>query len=75
MQKKNTIIEGEILELLPNTMFKVKLSDAREVLTVPSGKMRRGFMRLMPGNIVKVEMTPYDEKRGRIVGKVGKKTQ
>ncbi len=75
MQKRNIIIEGEILELLPNTMFKVKLIDGREVLTVPSGKMRRGFMRLMPGNTVKVEMTPYDEKRGRIVGKVGKKTQ
>ena len=72
MQKTTTIIEGEILELLPNTMFKVNLRDGREVLTVPSGKMRRGFMRLMTGNIVKVEMTPYDEKRGRIVVKVGK---
>ena len=67
--KKNTIVDGEILQILPNTMFRVKLSDEREVIGVPSGKMRRGFMRLMPGQRIKMEMTPYDENRGRIVAK------
>lgn len=68
--KKNTIVDGEILQILPNTMFKVKLYDEREIIGVPSGKMRRGFMRLMPGQRIKVEMTPYDETRGRIVAKI-----
>ena len=65
----NKIIDGEIQEALPNTMFKVLLRDGREVFGIPSGKMRRGFMRLLPGVRVKVEMTPYDEGRGRIVAK------
>lgn len=67
--KKNTIVAGEILQILPNTMFRVKLDDDREIIGVPSGKMRRGFMRLMPGQKIKIEMTPYDENRGRIVAK------
>lgn len=67
--KKNSIVSGEILQILPNTMFRVKLSDEREVIGIPSGKMRRGFMRLMPGQRIKVEMTPYDVARGRIVAK------
>lgn len=67
---KNTIIDGEILKALPNTMFKVGLIDGREVLGIPSGKMRRGFMRLLPGVKVRVEMTPYDDQRGRIVAKI-----
>jgi translation initiation factor IF-1 len=67
--KKNKIVEGEITQILPNTMFKVRLSDDHEVIGVPSGKMRRGFMRLMPGQKIKLEMTPYDENRGRIVAK------
>lgn len=64
---ENREVEGEILEVLPNTMFKVRLVDGAEVIGVPSGKMRRGFMRMMPGARVIVEMTPYDEQRGRIV--------
>ena len=67
---KNKIFEGEIREILPNTMFRVILSDERVVIGVPSGGMRRGYMRLMPGQRVKVEMTPYDETRGRIVASV-----
>lgn len=67
--KKNTIVDGEIVQILPNTMFRVKIND-REIIGVPSGKMRRGFMRLMPGQRVKMEMTPYDENRGRIVAKI-----
>ena len=53
-------------------MFRIKLQDEREVLATPSGKMRRGFMRMLPGVKVQVEMTPYDNDRGRIVGKIGK---
>lgn len=65
--KENREVEGEILEILPNTMFKVKLVEGAEIIGIPSGKMRRGFMRLLPGSLVVVEMTPYDESRGRIV--------
>lgn len=66
---KNEIVNGEIVQILPNTMFRVKLEDDREIIGVPSGKMRRGFMRLLPGQKIKVEMTPYDQTRGRIVAK------
>lgn len=60
-------IEGTVTECLPNTLFKVKLDDEREVLCVLAGKMRMHYIRIMPGDKVKVEMTPYDEKRGRII--------
>lgn len=60
-------IEGEVVECLPNTLFKVKLDDEREVLCVLAGKMRRHYIRVLPGDRVKIEMTPYDEKRGRII--------
>ena len=60
-------IEGEVTECLPNTLFKVKLEDEREVLCVLAGKMRRHYIRVLPGDKVKIEMTPYDEKRGRII--------
>ncbi|KKQ95900.1 MAG: Translation initiation factor IF-1 [Candidatus Woesebacteria bacterium GW2011_GWB1_43_14] len=66
---ENTKINGEITEALPNTMFRVRLIDGREVIGVPSGKMRRGFRRLLPGVAVVMEMTPYDDKRGRIIAK------
>jgi translation initiation factor IF-1 len=68
--KQNTIIEGEVREALPNTMFKVNLTDGREVLATLSGKMRKHYVRVFPGDKVRVEMTPYDEKRGRIVYKI-----
>lgn len=73
-KKENTIVEGEILELMPNTMYKVLLEDEREILAVPSGKLRRSFVKIMPGNKVKVEMTPYDDSRGRVIAKIGKKS-
>lgn len=66
--KNNTIITGEIKEVLPNTMYRILLSDGRTVLATPSGKMRRNFFKLFPGNLVRVEMTPYDDKRGRVIG-------
>jgi len=66
------IVEGEVLQALPNTMFKVALDDGREVLTTLKGKMRKSYVRVFPGDRVRVEMTPYDDKRGRIVYKLGK---
>ncbi|MBX4205601.1 translation initiation factor IF-1 [Candidatus Microgenomates bacterium] len=68
--KQNTIIEGEVREALPNTMFKVVFDDGREVLTTLSGRMRKNYVRVFPGDRVRVEMTPYDDKRGRIVYKI-----
>lgn len=60
-------LEGEVTENLPNTLFRVKLNDGRVILCYLSGKMRINYIRIMPGDRVKIEMTPYDEARGRIV--------
>ncbi len=62
-----TEFEGQVLENLPNTMFKVELSDGRIVLCTLSGKMRLHYIKILPGDKVKVEMTEYDDARGRIV--------
>lgn len=66
-KQKNIEIEGVVTEALPNTMFRVKLKDGRVVLCHLSGKMRMHRIRVMPADKVEVEMTPYDETRGRIV--------
>ena len=58
---------GVITESLPNANFRVRLEENKIVLCHVSGKMRMNHIRLMPGDKVKVEMTPYDEARGRIV--------
>jgi len=68
-KQQNKIYQGEIVESLPNTMFKVRLDSGRDILTVPAGRVRRGSIRLLPGVYVKVEVTPYDEDRGRIIGR------
>lgn len=60
-------VEGEVAETLPNTLFRVKLPNGRIVLCHLSGKMRLNFIRLMPGDRVKIEMTPYDATKGRII--------
>jgi len=65
--KSELIVEGIIEEAFPNTTFRVKLNDGREVLAHLAGKLRLNFIRVMPGNKVKVELSPYDEKRGRII--------
>ena len=62
----NIEIEGEVVECLPNTLFRVKLQNGRIVLSHLSGKMRFHFIRIMPGDRVKLEMTPYDATKGRI---------
>lgn len=59
-------VEGEVTESLPNTLFRVKIANGRIVLCHLSGKMRLHFIRLMPGDKVKLEMTPYDGTKGRI---------
>jgi translation initiation factor IF-1 len=64
---KNKQFEGVVIEALPSTTFKVQLDDGREVLAHLSGKLRLNFIRIMVGDRVVVELSPYDEKRGRIV--------
>ena len=59
-------VEGVILEALPNAQFKVELPNGHVILAVISGKLRMNFIRILPGDKVKVEMTPYDLSRGRI---------
>lgn len=56
-----------MVEALPNAMFKVTLDDGTEVLAHLSGKMRLNFIRILPGDRVTMEFSPYDDKRGRIV--------
>jgi len=69
MAKDTTIFNGIVTEALPNTMFRVKLEDERVVLTTLKGILRRRYVRIFPGDKVRVEMTKYDEERGRIVFK------
>ncbi len=70
MATKDTVqIDGVVTEALPNTMFKVELSDERIILATLKGRMRRRYIRVFPGDKVKVEMTKYDKERGRIVYK------
>jgi translation initiation factor IF-1 len=65
--KKDAIeVEGTVLEPLPNTMFAVELENGHRVLAVISGKLRMNFIRILPGDRVRVELSPYDLTRGRI---------
>jgi translation initiation factor IF-1 len=67
MTKEGTIeFKGLVLELLPNAMFKVKLENDHEILAHSSGKMRKNRIRVLAGDKVTVEMTPYDLTKGRI---------
>lgn len=66
-QKEDVIqVEGEVIEALPGTMFKVRLDNGHEVLTTLSGKMRKNYIRILLGDRVRVELSPYDLTRGRI---------
>jgi translation initiation factor IF-1 len=60
-------VDGTVLENLPNTIFKVKLADESVVLCHLSGKMRINYIKILPGDRVRLEMTPYDKTKGRIV--------
>jgi translation initiation factor IF-1 len=66
-QKEEKIeVEGEIVEALPSTMFRVQVDGGQDVLATISGKMRKNYIRILPGDRVKVELSPYDLSRGRI---------
>ena len=68
MSKEDVIpIQGEIIDNLPNATFRVKLENGHVVLGHISGKMRMNYIRILPGDKVTVELTPYDLTRGRIV--------
>ena len=65
-KEKNIEVDGEIIETLPNAMFKVILENDHEVLAHVSGKMRMHYIKILPGDKVKLELSPYDLTRGRI---------
>jgi len=68
MAKKDAIrLQAKVVEALPNAMFRVELENGHKVLAHVSGKMRMNFIRILPGDMVTVEMSPYDLSRGRIV--------
>ena len=68
MAKEDAIeVEGKIVETLPNAMFRVELENKHLVLAHVSGKMRKHFIRILPGDRVLVELSPYDLTRGRII--------
>jgi len=67
MAKEDKIqVEGEVLDTLPNAMFKVRLENGHEVLGTLAGKMRMHYIRIVPGDRVTIEISPYDLTRGRI---------
>ncbi len=68
MRKEEPIeVEGTVIETLPNAMFKVELDNKHVVLAHVSGRMRKHFIRILPGDRVLVELSPYDLTRGRII--------
>ena len=68
MSKKEAIkVEGKVLETLPNAMFRVELENGHVIIAHVSGKMRMHFIRILSGDKVTVEMSPYDLSKGRIV--------
>ena len=71
MPKEDSIeVEGKVVELLPNAMFRVELENGHMVLAHISGKMRMNYIRILAGDKVKVELSPYDLTRGRITFRV-----
>lgn len=71
MSKEDVIeVEGVVIDALPNAMFKVQLENGHEVLTHVSGKLRMNYIRIVPGDKVKLEMSPYDLSKGRITWRV-----
>jgi translation initiation factor IF-1 len=68
MAKQESIqVEGIVLETLPNAAFKVRLENGHEILAHISGKMRMNYIRILPGDKVLLELSPYDLNRGRVV--------
>ena len=71
--KKTTRVEGRVIEALPNAFFKIVLDDGKQITGFLSGKMRMNRITILPGDKVSVEMTPYDEGKGRIVYRLKQK--
>ena len=68
MSKEDVIeVEGVVIDALPNAMFKVQLENGHEVLAHVSGKLRMNFIKILPGDKVTVQMSPYDLTKGRII--------
>jgi translation initiation factor IF-1 len=67
MKKKRLLKNGRVIEALPNANFKVELDEGKEVICHLAGKLRMYRIQILPGDRVKVEISPYDEKRGRII--------
>lgn len=71
MPKEEAVqVEGTVIEALPNAMFRVELTNQHKVLAHVSGKMRMNFIRILPGDKVMMELSPYDLTRGRIIYRV-----
>jgi len=66
-EEEKILVEGNVVEALPATQFKVRLDNGHEVLAYLSGKMRKHYIRILLGDRVRLEMSPYDLSRGRIV--------
>jgi len=64
---KKEVVKGKVIEALPELTFKVELEDGRTVLAYVSGKMRLNFIKVIPGDEVMIELSPYDKNKGRIV--------
>ena len=68
MAKEEKIeVEGKVIEALPNALFRVELDNGHKILAHISGKMRMNFIKILPGDKVKLELSPYDLTRGRII--------
>lgn len=70
MAKDDIEVEGTVLEALPNAMFKVEIDEKHQVLATLSGRIRMNFVRIVPGDKVRVVLSPYDLTRGRIIWRV-----
>ncbi len=72
-KKDKIVVEGSVIQTLPNTMFKVKLDSGAEILAHLSGKMRMYYIRILPGDRVRMEISKYDPSRGIITYRMDKK--
>jgi len=66
-ESEKLLVDGTVIEALPNTMFRVELEDGHTLLAYLSGKMRKYYIRVLLGDRVRIELSPYDLERGRIV--------
>ncbi|HVU65666.1 MAG TPA: translation initiation factor IF-1 [Ktedonobacteraceae bacterium] len=69
-ERDEIVVVGEILEVFPNAMFKIQIDEQHQVLAVPAGRLRMANIRLVAGDKVRVALSPYDLKRGRITWRI-----